>query len=129
MIIDMHYHLDERLEPLERLIAEMDRHGIDKTVLITPMVDSIHLGGMAEKLSTLMRKMLTGRGVEFLLLPFSLSELEQIYKPYETDTLLPFFMRYGLYPEIVDKSEADAEYLIFNLSSKHLYKDILEFEN
>lgn len=61
MIIDMHYHLDERLEPVERLITEMDRHSIDKTVLIAPMVDSIHLGGMAEKLSALMRKMLAGK--------------------------------------------------------------------
>lgn len=94
-----------------------------------PETQVIATGSSSFKLRSDVNEPLTGRGVEFLLLPFSLNELEQIYKPYEIDTLLPFFIRYGLYPEIVDKSETDAEYLISNLSSKYLYKDILEFEN
>ncbi|WDP92333.1 MAG: amidohydrolase [Desulfobacter sp.] len=39
MIIDAHYHLDPRIQPLENLLAKMDRHGIDKTALIPNMCD------------------------------------------------------------------------------------------
>ncbi len=60
MIIDMHYHLDERMEPIQRLIDQMDQHGIDRIVLIAAMVDPFHVEGTAEKISHLMRKMLTG---------------------------------------------------------------------
>ncbi len=94
-----------------------------------PDTQVIATGSSSFKLRSDINEPLTGRGIEFLLLPFSLNELQQLYKPYEIDTLLPFFIRYGLYPEIVDKSEADAELLISNLSSKYLYKDIMEFEN
>lgn len=94
-----------------------------------PNTQVIATGSSSFKLRADINEPLTGRGVEFLLLPFSLHELEQLYKPHEIDTLLPFFMRYGLYPEIVDKSETDAEYLISDLSAKYLYKDIMEFEN
>ena len=56
----MHYHLDERMEPVQRLIDQMDQHGIDKTVLIAAMVDPFHVEGTAENIASLMRKMLTG---------------------------------------------------------------------
>lgn len=62
MIIDMHYHLDERMEPLRRLIDQMDLHGISKIALIAPMVDPVHVEGAAEKLSSLARRLLTGKG-------------------------------------------------------------------
>ncbi|HCY84558.1 MAG TPA: hypothetical protein DHV36_05420 [Desulfobacteraceae bacterium] len=39
MIIDAHYHLDPRIQPIDNLISKMDRYGIDKTVLITSMCD------------------------------------------------------------------------------------------
>jgi predicted TIM-barrel fold metal-dependent hydrolase len=39
MIIDSHYHLDPRIQPLDNLILKMDRYGIDKTALITSMCD------------------------------------------------------------------------------------------
>ncbi|MDW7730775.1 MAG: ATP-binding protein [Bacillota bacterium] len=94
-----------------------------------PGVQVIATGSSSFKLGANINEPLTGRGIEFLLLPFSLNELKQIYRPHEIDSLLPFFMRYGLYPEIVDKSEAAAETLIVNLASKYLFKDILEFES
>ena len=94
-----------------------------------PDTQVIATGSSSFKLRSDINEPLTGRGIDFLLLPFSLTELGQLYKPHDIDTLLPFFMRYGLYPEIVDKSENDAETLITNLASKYLYKDIMEFEN
>jgi len=47
MIIDMHYHLDESMEPIQRLIDQMDQHGIDRVVLIAAMVDPFHDEGTA----------------------------------------------------------------------------------
>lgn len=94
-----------------------------------PQVQVIATGSSSFQLRNSINEPLTGRGLEFLLLPFSLNELTQLYRPHEIDALLPFFMRYGLYPEIIEKSETAAETLITNLAAKYLYKDILEFEN
>jgi len=42
MIVDAHYHLDERMESVDRLICEMDRCGIDRAALIPTMCDVLH---------------------------------------------------------------------------------------
>ncbi|MFP4180229.1 MAG: ATP-binding protein [Spirochaetaceae bacterium] len=94
-----------------------------------PRVQIITTGSSSFHLGNALNEALTGRGMEFLLFPFSLKELEQLYAPHEIDVQLPFFLRFGLYPEITDKSEKDAAALIQNLSSKYLYRDILELEN
>ncbi len=39
MIIDCHFHLEERLLSRDRLLAKMDESGIDKTALMAAMVD------------------------------------------------------------------------------------------
>ncbi len=61
MIIDMHYHLDERMEPMDRLLHQMDTHGIDRIALVAPMVDPFHVEGAAATLANLVRKLLTSR--------------------------------------------------------------------
>ncbi len=71
---------------------------------------------------------LTGRGLSFTLYPFSLRELEHRHTPIGIHAALPFYLRFGLYPEIVDKSEDDAHVLLDDLVSKYLYKDVLAFE-
>jgi predicted AAA+ superfamily ATPase len=93
-----------------------------------PEIQIIATGSSSFSLRNALSEPLTGRGLEFLLLPFSLTELAPLYRPHEIDALLSFFMRYGLYPEIVDKSETAAEKLLTNLATKYLYTDILEFE-
>ncbi len=60
MIIDAHYHFDERMEPLDRLLSQMAQHHIDKIALIAPMCDPFHVEGIAEKLANLGRKALMG---------------------------------------------------------------------
>ena len=60
MIIDAHYHLDERMEPIPVLIEKMDRHGIEKTALIAAVVDPFKVDPVAEFLSGLIRKLLMG---------------------------------------------------------------------
>ena len=93
-----------------------------------PEVQVVTTGSSSFNLGNALQESLAGRGIEFTLYPFSLHELERLYAPNELDVQLSFFMRYGLYPEIVDKTEKTAASLIENLSSKYLYKDILEFE-
>ncbi len=61
MIIDAHYHLDERMESLDRLVDQMKQHSIDKVALISSMVDPFDVEGVAEKLANLCRKALTGK--------------------------------------------------------------------
>ncbi len=94
-----------------------------------PEVQVIATGSSSFSLGSKLSEPLTGRGIEFLLLPFSLEELKGYYRPYELDSLFTFFMRFGLYPEIVDKDEDTAKILIENLSSKYLYRDVLEYEH
>lgn len=61
MIVDAHYHLDERIEPVDALLARMDRHGIGRTALIPTMVDPIRVGRLAERSSVVLRKLLMSR--------------------------------------------------------------------
>ncbi len=61
MIIDAHYHIDERMEPLDRLVDQMKQHSIDKIALISPMVDPFQVEGIAEKLAHIARKTLLGK--------------------------------------------------------------------
>ncbi|MBU0993351.1 MAG: amidohydrolase [Proteobacteria bacterium] len=60
MIIDAHYHLDERMEPIDTLIEKMNQTSIDKVVLIAALVDPFAVDHLAEKLSGLIRKSLMG---------------------------------------------------------------------
>ena len=55
MIIDAHYHLDERIETVDRLVDQMEKHKIDKIALIGTMVDPFKVVGMAEILGNIMR--------------------------------------------------------------------------
>ncbi len=94
-----------------------------------PDMRVIATGSSSFSLRNAVNEPLTGRSKEFLLLPFSLNELRQVYREDEIDSLLPFFLRYGLYPDIVSCNEKDAEALVSELSSNYLYKDIMDFEN
>lgn len=94
-----------------------------------PDLQIITTGSSSFSLSDALNEPLTGRGIEFTLYPFSLQEIEQIYQPNEINVQLPIFLRYGLYPEIVDAPEDEAALLIRNLTEKYLFKDILELEN
>ncbi len=94
-----------------------------------PDIQIIATGSSSFALKNSTNEPLTGRGIEFLLLPFSINEISQLYKNREIDSLIQFFMIYGLYPEVIKKNENDAIKLIENLAAKYLYKDILEFEN
>jgi len=61
MIIDAHYHLEQRMEPVEALLDRMSRQGVERTALIPRMVEPIQVGRVAERASALLRSGLTGR--------------------------------------------------------------------
>lgn len=93
-----------------------------------PEVQVIATGSSSFELGNRTGEPLTGRGLSFTLYPFSLRELEHRHTPLKVHAALPFHLRFGLYPEIVDKSEEDARTLLEDLVSKYLYKDVLVFE-
>jgi predicted TIM-barrel fold metal-dependent hydrolase len=69
MIIDAHYHLEERMETLDELLAQMTQHGIDRVALIPTLVDPIHLSRIAEIAAMMLPRLLMsiGRRIGFLL--------------------------------------------------------------
>jgi predicted TIM-barrel fold metal-dependent hydrolase len=60
MIVDAHYHLDPRLETVERLLAQMTAHRIDRVALIATMCDPLHLGSLGLAMGKAMRRALAG---------------------------------------------------------------------
>jgi predicted TIM-barrel fold metal-dependent hydrolase len=48
MIIDCHYHLDTEMVPLENLLKSMDKHGIDRVTLMSPLTPPLEFGSGAE---------------------------------------------------------------------------------
>lgn len=49
MIIDSHMHIEQEMFPLEKMLAGMDKNGIDKTALIATMVEPFYLDGWMKK--------------------------------------------------------------------------------
>lgn len=94
-----------------------------------PDMQIIATGSSSFQLANRSSEALTGRALTFELYPFSYAELAQAFAPHERKAQLDFWLRFGLYPDIVFSSEADARLLLDNLSSRYLYQDILEFEN
>src|SRR5260370_10319243 len=60
MIADAHYHLDPRLETVERLLAQMQEHGIGRVALIAAPCDPLHVGKAGAALAKAMRRALEG---------------------------------------------------------------------
>lgn len=93
-----------------------------------PELRVIATGSSSFDLSNKINEPLTGRAIEFILFPFSYQEMKSLYPPHELPNRWKSFIRYGMYPEIVDKPEKESEILLDNLTGKYLYKDIFEFE-
>ena len=65
MVIDAHYHLDERVQPIEGLLEQMDRSGVEQIALIPCMNEPIFWNKLIDRASGLVRIALTGRGRPF----------------------------------------------------------------
>lgn len=93
-----------------------------------PQTQIIATGSSSFALSNKVSEPLTGRSLEFTLYPLSLAEMGQQYSFIDLSGNLERYLRYGLYPEIVNSSTKEAEVLLDNLTSKYLFQDILEHE-
>ncbi len=89
----------------------------------------IATGSSSFELSNKISEPLTGRNVKFLMLPLSLLELSDKHDLLILDERLPDFLRFGTYPDIVDRNEDQQIQLLDELSSDYLFRDILQFEN
>ncbi|MCK4765329.1 MAG: amidohydrolase [Candidatus Aminicenantes bacterium] len=58
MIIDAHYHLDERLETIDRLVNQMKINNIDKTSLIAAVCEPFKISWLANKLTGVLSTLL-----------------------------------------------------------------------
>jgi uncharacterized protein len=94
-----------------------------------PDLQIIATGSSSFELANRSAEPLTGRALTFDLYPLSYAELGQVLTPLERRAQLDFLLRYGMYPGIAFAPETDARTLLDNLSSRYLYKDVLEFEN
>lgn len=47
MIVDAHYHLEPRLEPVDRLLERMNLHGMHRTALILTNVNRFEMAAVA----------------------------------------------------------------------------------
>ena len=99
--------------------------------LITDQLPSVQLiatGSSSLELANEINEPLTGRKIEYLLLPFSTKELIQHHGLLEEKRLLSQRLIYGLYPDVVMRPGKERRTLQ-NLSSSYLYKDIFRFQD
>lgn len=93
-----------------------------------PEIQIIATGSSSFELGNRISEPLTGRSREYLLYPFSLSELLNVKDHIVLDAGLEGILRFGLYPEVYGKPEGEAIEELSQISSTYLYKDILQFE-
>lgn len=93
-----------------------------------PSVQVVATGSSTFGLSDKLAEPLTGRSRIFHLFPLSLEELQQNLSDIVINAMLPNILRFGLYPEVIDKGESDAIEELQNIASNYLYKDILQIE-
>ncbi len=104
--------------------------GIILKVLVDtfPEVQFIATGSSSFELASKVSEPLTGRSRTYMLLPFSLEEMRSLHPLVELKSMLPSFIRFGMYPQVVFSSEADKEEELSEIASSYLYRDVLQFE-
>lgn len=100
----------------------VDTYRSEKQIFIT--------GSSSFRLTQLTEEPLTGRKRVYHLYPLSLEELTKRDGLHDVQTHLSWFLRYGLYPAVINSSgEREKREVIKELSSSYLYQDILEFQD
>jgi hypothetical protein len=93
-----------------------------------PEIQMVATGSSSFELGNRLSEPLTGRSREYLLYPFSMTELLNVKDRIAVNADLDGILRFGLYPEVYDKPEIDAIEELSQISSNYLYKDVLHFE-
>lgn len=92
-----------------------------------PEVQIIASGSSAFELANKTKEPLTGRSLEYVLLPLSFSEIAKHTSVLQADQLVSIGLIYGMYPGILF-GNIDRKELLSTIASQYLYKDILKFE-
>jgi len=61
MIIDAHYHLEERMETVDKLIKNMDQYGVNRVALIPPLNTPFKIDWLTMKSTVPIQRMLNSR--------------------------------------------------------------------
>lgn len=93
-----------------------------------PEIQIIATGSSSFDLSNKINEPSTGRALDFFLLPISINEILKENNYSVIDSSIDRYLRFGMYPEIISEDDESAKFIIENISSKYLYKDILELE-
>lgn len=91
-----------------------------------PNLQVIATGSSSFALSNSIIEPLTGRKIEFNLLPLSAGELLSQETPQELNRLLEQRLRFGLYPGVVTSD--DPASAVLELATSYLYRDALEYQ-
>ncbi|OGI77168.1 hypothetical protein A3C57_03090 [Candidatus Nomurabacteria bacterium RIFCSPHIGHO2_02_FULL_33_12] len=92
-----------------------------------PDVQIIASGSSSFELANKTKEPLTGRSLEYVLLPLSFKEISNYTSIQQADDMLSLGLIYGMYPGILF-GEIDRKELLGTIASQYLYKDILKFE-
>lgn len=93
-----------------------------------PEIQYLATGSSSFNLISELSEPLTGRNVKFIMYPLALSELSARYNAFQIDEKVPELMRFGSYPDIVDRSDNEKIQLLVELTSDYLFRDVLSFE-
>ncbi|MCC6323728.1 ATP-binding protein [Candidatus Nomurabacteria bacterium] len=92
-----------------------------------PDVQIIASGSSSFELANKTKEPLTGRSIEYVLLPLSFKEISNFTSIQQADDTISLGLIYGMYPGILF-GEIDRKELLGTIASQYLYKDILKFE-
>lgn len=92
-----------------------------------PEMQIIATGSSAFDLANKTGEALTGRVFPFKLYPLSLQEIAGSDGYSVISSRLDQFLRFGLYPSVIDQSEDDAKTQLDELVGNYLYKDVLSY--
>jgi len=121
---------DHRLVILDEAQAIKNIGKVLKVLIDTfPELQIIATGSSSFELSQQTGEPLTGRSRQYCLYPFSYKELVQHEDIVTVNARLENILRFGLYPDVYNKTENDAAEELQNIASNYLYKDILQFES
>lgn len=93
-----------------------------------PEIQIIATGSSSFDLLNELSEPLTGRNIKFLLYPLSYSEIARYNHISVMDERLELFLRFGMYPDIVDRPEHQKIMLLDELANDYLFRDILKID-
>ena len=94
-----------------------------------PDIQIVATGSSSFDLANKINEPLTGRAFEFILYPISYAEIKDTYSLSRARESLSHYLRFGMYPAILDLDDQQSLSFLQTISSQYLYKDLFEFEN